>query len=366
MKLLCIVQHFRQGWGGAPESVRLLAQVLAGEGISVDVFDLGKLHRQVERLDLLPEPGEPCDPFDTSQLDEYDALLVAGPWQDWRHLRPVLKRRKEGQKSIYLPRGGLGRIEFARTRDIKKWPYFYLIERRIIDACSAIIFSSECERRHTIGQARGRTQEVIIPDFFDAPAPLAPEAGGTGERRFSFMAEIAPRKGLVPMVEAFCRFAARLDQSDQVRLTIAGSVRRGSEAYFETARERAKGAPANAAVEFVGPVAHGNRPQFYRDSDIFLVPSLFESYGLTVLEALSAGCAVLAGPQIGALEYLTNHERLGIATSVEPGDLAAALARLHGFAHDAQARQATSSYAASAIGQLNTAATERWKDLLGD
>jgi glycosyltransferase involved in cell wall biosynthesis len=342
--------------------------VVANHGCSLDVFDRGSLHRGIERLDLLPEPGSRGEPFDFGMVAGYHAIVVVGPWQNPRAMNSILRARRDDQPLLYLPRGGLGRIEFARPRDIKKWPYFFLLERRLIDAASAIVFSSECERRNTIGAARGRTREVVIADLFRAPDHLARAPGpAPGEVRFSFMAEISPRKALLPAIEAFHLLAENPAVTVPVRLVVGGSVRKGSEAYAQRARDLAARVPSAGKVAFVGPVAHGSRPEFYRDTDVFLVPSLFESFGLTVLEALAAGCATIAGPNLGVLEFLPPHDRLGVATAVEPEPLAAEMLRQYRMALTRQeaARAATSGYGQNAVGAMNADAIRSWLALLG-
>jgi len=369
MRLLCLGQHFRQGWGGLPESARLLARELAPLGISVDVFDRGRLHRRIELLDLLPEPDFIADTFDPATLPDYRALLIFGPWQDPRAIWPLLRARRDSQTLVYLPRGGMCRIEFSRPRDLKKWPYLYLIERGIIRSGSAIVYSSECERDHTVRPVRGLASEWIIPDFFSPlpPPEFTPSGGAERPVRFSFMAEISPRKGLVPVLEAFLDFSRSLPSVRAVQLTIGGGVRPGSEAYLAKAKSLAAQAPPHARIEFVGAVPHAERSRFYAETDVFLASSLFESYGLTVLEALAAGCAVVTGPTIGSLEYLPPMDLLDVSTSDQPADLAAALARQNALAmaDHASRRARASNHAQSAIAALNCLATERWSQLLG-
>ena len=96
-----------------------MAAILADKGISMDVFDLGQLRSEVEKLDLLPKAGAPAECFDLATVPEYSAIVVVGPWQNPRWLNPLLKARRPEQGLLYLPRGGLGRIEFSRPRDIK-------------------------------------------------------------------------------------------------------------------------------------------------------------------------------------------------------------------------------------------------------
>jgi glycosyltransferase involved in cell wall biosynthesis len=372
MKILYVVQNFRQGWGGGPESVRLMANLLAPRGISADVFDLGRLHRNIETLDLLPESGRAADPFPLDAVAGYDAILIVGPWQNAAQLAPLLKRRRDGQQMLYLPRGGLGRIEFSRLRDVKKIPYFHLIERRLLDRSGGVVFSSAVERDHSIAAARRRAPEWVIPDFFDSPdltAPAAEAAAGAGDGdrplTLSFLAEISPRKGLLPLVEGFAAWAARRSSGSRpVRLVIGGAPRAGSERYLAAVHAVQRRHAGRVDIEFVGPVAHGDRQRFYAATDLMVVSSLFESYGLTVLEALSAGCATLAAPDLGVLEYLPAHPRLTIARGAAAADFGAALGPAAASA-EAGGREATRSYAAAAIAAINARALASWTELLG-
>jgi glycosyltransferase involved in cell wall biosynthesis len=48
------------------------------------------------------------------------------------------------------------------------------------------------------------------------------------------------------------------------------------------------------SVDFLGPVAHEELRDHYRDADLFVYPSLYETFGLPPLEAMAAGCPVVA------------------------------------------------------------------------
>ncbi len=108
MKLLCLAQNFHQGWGGGPESIRLLARSLASAGVSVDVYDRGHLHPGVENLELLPERRAPAARFTPENFEQYRAIVIAGTWQHPWFVRRVLQLRDDAQPLIYLPRGNAG------------------------------------------------------------------------------------------------------------------------------------------------------------------------------------------------------------------------------------------------------------------
>lgn len=47
-------------------------------------------------------------------------------------------------------------------------------------------------------------------------------------------------------------------------------------------------------VEFAGLVPYGDVPPYYANADIYISPSLYESFGMSVIEAMAAGLPVVA------------------------------------------------------------------------
>src|ERR1700688_3750339 len=47
-------------------------------------------------------------------------------------------------------------------------------------------------------------------------------------------------------------------------------------------------------VTFAGLVAHTDVPSYYENADIYVSPSLYESFGMSVIEAMAAGLPVVA------------------------------------------------------------------------
>ncbi|WP_165771003.1 glycosyltransferase family 4 protein [Bacillus cereus] len=63
-------------------------------------------------------------------------------------------------------------------------------------------------------------------------------------------------------------------------------------------------------VEFIGNIE--NVEDLYRDTDIFVLPSRYEGFGLVVVEALAAGCAVVVSKLEGPLEIVKENEEYGL------------------------------------------------------
>ncbi|MBU0573216.1 MAG: glycosyltransferase family 4 protein [Candidatus Margulisbacteria bacterium] len=76
-----------------------------------------------------------------------------------------------------------------------------------------------------------------------------------------------------------------------------------------------------STVEIVGPLSHEELPQFYRNMDIGIVPSLWdEPFGLVVLEMMASGLPVIA-TRVGAIPEIIQNDMMGCL--VEPNDVQA-------------------------------------------
>ena len=97
---------------------------------------------------------------------------------------------------------------------------------------------------------------------------------------------LEPRKNLITLLEA-CH-ALHADGSD-VALVIAGGRGWHSEPFFE--RLRALG--LEDAVQLLGRVPDEDLPALYTLAEVFAFPSLYEGFGLPVLEAMACGTPVV-------------------------------------------------------------------------
>jgi glycosyltransferase involved in cell wall biosynthesis len=367
LRLLFLVQNFRQGWGGAPESARLMANFLKPRGVDCDVFDSGFICSDIGKLTVLPEPRSVFPRFNLKSTQSYDAILLTGPWQNPFHLWRVLAQRGKDQPLYYLPRGGLARIDFELRKSGKKKAYFLAIERRFLDASNGVIFSSEAERTETIAAARGRRPEYVIPDFITAPRQEVRSESHSRQKvvTFGILAEISRRKGLMPLVEAFVAWGRENHLQDGVRLIVGGAPRPGSEGYLEGVSTILRKSNSKN-VELRGPVPHSQRDQFYRETDVMVIPSFFESYGLTVIEALAFECALLVAPKVGILEFIPAHESLTIIPGKDVAAIKAGLnqAYLAAIQPDRVRRRPSLAFGQMVADAINSRALRAWTDLL--
>jgi glycosyltransferase involved in cell wall biosynthesis len=92
--------------------------------------------------------------------------------------------------------------------------------------------------------------------------------------------------------------------------------------------ERARELGLSEAIALEGPRARGELPPAYRSACVCVVPSRFEAFPYTCLEAMSCGRAVIAA-RVGGLPEVLCDEREGLLVAPEdPAALAGAVSRL--------------------------------------
>lgn len=164
-----------------------------------------------------------------------------------------------------------------------------------------------CQRARrvlTISQATARDLTEtwgIAPERIDVAAPgcdsarfrpLAPaEIGafraqeGLPARFWLFVGTLEPRKNLVTLLEAY----ARLSPDERLPLIIGGGKGWDYAPIF-AAVERLR---LGADVRFIGFVPADDLPFWYNCAETFIYPSVFEGFGLPVLEAMACGTPVI-------------------------------------------------------------------------
>lgn len=95
-------------------------------------------------------------------------------------------------------------------------------------------------------------------------------------------------------------------------------------------RLRIAGIPAGKAVEgvdWLGIIPPDRMAEVYRDADLFIFPTRYESFGLVVIEAMAAGLPVIVSDVIGA-GIVTDGRNGVVITGHDPSHYAEALRRL--------------------------------------
>ena len=107
---------------------------------------------------------------------------------------------------------------------------------------------------------------------------------GLPERFVLFVGTLEPRKNLVRLVEAFARI-----RDGRIRLVLAG----GKGWFCDELFARVEALGLHEEVVFPGYVMSSELPLWYNAATVFVYPSMYEGFGLPVLESQASGTPVL-------------------------------------------------------------------------
>lgn len=127
--------------------------------------------------------------------------------------------------------------------------------------------------------------KVIYEAAFFDQQPVLP--WGKRKKYILFVGTLEPRKNITTLLKAYARLPAEIRQ--QYPLRLAGKPGWGGEDYPELASRL----EIEDQVEFLGYVSNEELQKLYREASVFVYPSLYEGFGLPVIEAMSAGTPVV-------------------------------------------------------------------------
>jgi glycosyltransferase involved in cell wall biosynthesis len=170
--------------------------------------------------------------------------------------------------------------------------YLSLFTRLSTRRAARVIAVSESTRQDVVALCGVPADRVVaIPNgVTEAFCPAAPREvaefrrrKGLPERFILFLGTLEPRKNLVRLLDAYA--AWRQSSRETVPLVLAG----GKGWFYDTIFARVAELGLEGAVIFPGFVPGEELPWWYRAAELFVYPSLFEGFGLPVLEAMACG-----------------------------------------------------------------------------
>lgn len=332
MNVLHVIPSIAARYGGPSAAVRGMARAVAALGSSVTVATTNA-----------DGPAAADVPLDRVALEDgvhyrYFARSIPGEWKfSWSLTRWLFAHVSEfdvvhvhslfsyatipacraaeraGVPYVLRPLGTLGAHSLS-LRAWKKRPYLALVERRHLNHAAAIHVTSQAEAEALDALGYG-SRACIVPLGVDVvePAESAPRLPLEGPLRLLFLSRLDPGKGLDLLLDALATPTVR---RAAWQLTIAGS---GSADYEARLRRRVAEAGMESRVAFVGHVGGEEKRQLLATSDVFVLPSHHENFGIAVAEALAAGLPVIVSDQVGiAPDVAASGAGLVVPLAAEP------------------------------------------------
>jgi glycosyltransferase involved in cell wall biosynthesis len=217
-------------------------------------------------------------------------------------------------------------------KHLKKSVYWHLRLSRVFRDATAILFTTEEERllaRQSF--SRYRVNEVVVPYGTFGPAIDTAVAAEEFLSRFPDLRDkrlaislgrIHPKKGTDILIRAF---AATLATNAAWHLVIAGPDQVGWQKDLEAL---AQSLDIAGRVTFTGKLDGPLKWGAFSASEVFVLPSHQENFGIVVAEALACGLPVLLSDKINIWREVMKHD----AGFVSPDTLDGTIASLNRYA----------------------------------
>ena len=170
-------------------------------------------------------------------------------------------------------------------------PKYWQTWREECELADTIIINSDWSRRASERAGANRQKLSVIPLAYEPPADDSPITHKYPDRftperplRVLFLGQVNLRKGVARLLEA-----AQALRNEPVEFWMVGPRQCRPPEQLRRLKN----------VRWFGRVAHANAAQYYRDADIFILPTLSDGFALTQLEAQAHGLPVIASRRCG-------------------------------------------------------------------
>jgi glycosyltransferase involved in cell wall biosynthesis len=198
------------------------------------------------------------------------------------------------------------------------------VVRALLNRASRVVVVSNQLKRfvEAISSNRG-----VVTIYNPMPLPALVDFSSRAPAQVLFLGRLGASKGTYDLVQAVGKIAAR---HPGIKLILGG------DGELEPTRAACRALGIDAQVELLGWVGGPAKAQLLAQASVCVLPSYAEGLPMSVLEAMSAGLAVIATPVGGVPDVVTD----GIeGRLVPPGDVDALAAALDGMLSNAEARR---------------------------
>lgn len=211
--------------------------------------------------------------------------------------------------------------EFYRARCT---PFSRAVVRYVLDRVDRIVVVSSALKQFTETISRNRG---VITIYNPMPLPALADFTARAPAQVLFLGRLGNGKGTYDLLQAVRKIAER---HPDLKLILGG------DGEVERTRETIRELGLGANVEVLGWVAGPAKAQLLARAAVYVLPSYAEGLPMSVLEAMSAGLAVIATPVGGVPEAVTNGVEGWL---VPPGDVAALAEALDTLLSNEEARR---------------------------
>ena len=348
MKILQVIPYFNPKFGGDVNSTYLLSQKLIARGHEITIlttdfhFD-SSYAQQLKPIDVIPIEcsihvglflySPTINIWLSENISKYDIIHM----QNFRsYQNAVVSDYAQKLKIPYILQARGSVLPFFEKQLLKKC--FDLIWGNKILKNAAVCIAltkTESDQYEKMGVLKNKI--VIIPNGIDISqyADLPPRGRfrlkykiPENERMILSLGRIHKIKGIDLLVEAFSKIHSHMSD---IKLVVAGP-NGGSLAQIQ---QQVRELHLENDVIFAGPLYGKDKLEAYIDADVFVLPSRYETFPNSVLEAWACGTLVIATKKCQILDYI---EEAGYCIEDNPIDLANVMRKIFSESEECETR----------------------------
>jgi glycosyltransferase involved in cell wall biosynthesis len=245
------------------------------------------------------------------EIGSFDIVHI----HDFRSFPSIIVRhyaKKYKVPYVLQARGSLPRI-MAKKR-LKKL-YDMLWGYRLLEDAAGLIALTKTEVKQYKSMGISTDRIEIIPNGVDLPEFENLPKRGEFRRRYSlkdsqkvvlYLGRIHKIKGPDLLAESF---AGLLNDLTDAKLVIAGP----DDGYLPSLKKLIADLEIGDRVLFTGPLYGQEKLSAYVDADVYVLPSVYETFPNAVLEACACGTPVIVTDQCGIADIINNQAGLVVA-----------------------------------------------------
>jgi glycosyltransferase involved in cell wall biosynthesis len=297
MKIGIMLRHYEQHKGGVKVYTKTLLPLL---------FTLGSQHKYVLMYQNPKLLGTYADYANVEEAAlripgtvTWDQLAV--PWIARRHRVDLIFNPKftvpvfTRAKTMFVLHGSEWFEIPEHFRRYDQW-YFNIAVPVYCRSAAGFIAVSSAVKRDVVKHIGVRPDKVFAIDngfdptrFRQIPDPALKEATrakyNLPEHYILWTGQIESRKNVARLLRAF----ARIKDEFPHQLVLAGELRWSSSAELKVVEELGLA----DRVVLPGWIDHTDLPALYAAADLFAFPSLYEGFGIPLIEAMACGCPIV-------------------------------------------------------------------------
>jgi len=317
MKILQVTAFFSPVHGGSAEVPYQLSKKMAKRGHQVTIYTSDyKLSR-----DYMDSVGDvKVHPFKTwssvanlyitpaivrkakEEVRHFDVIHMHN-YRTFQNMVVYNYAKKQDIPYVLQAHGSLPRI---MSRQRLKQLYDNLWGYKLLEGADRVLAVTREEAEQYKSMEVSEAKIEIVPNGIDlSEFDNLPERGGfrrshglgSDQRIILYLGRIDKTKGLDILGKAFANLSSSLND---IKLVIVGP----DGGYLPSLKKLIEDLEISDKVLFTGPLYGQEKLNAYVDADVYVLPSLYEIFGITVLEACACGTPVVVTDRCGIADVI--------------------------------------------------------------